>query len=1038
MVRRLLCVVLLVLASRTAVADAIEASVVSDDWVRQAVTQDKNKPLTAEDDAAGGCDGVKDGKAGFHTQKGQNPWWQVDLGSAAKIGRIVIWNRTQTAPATQRARRLVVWFSADGKKWDEIYRHDGALFYGFSGGKPLTISASGKSARFVRVGLADNEYFHLDEVEVFAAENPKKNLALDRPATQSSISKWSTPRKKAISKSFRDAAREALKLATATRTLMAGSDRIASYDIALAGLQKRFDKVVGDTEFRKLYIEIRRLRRKLILSHPALDFERLLINKRPPPNAHAHMCEQYLGRNSAAGPGLVILDSWKNNPRQTVLLKGKLPKGSVLHPDLSFDAKRVLFSFCDHTVVNGDNVTIPTQGSIRKRYNYQKIGARPFLIYEASIDGKNVRQLTGTASDPMKTAYDRATVLVEDLDPCYLPGGGFVFTSTRNQSFGRCHGGVYKPAFLLYRADANGSDIRPISFAEANEWDPSVLPDGRIIYTRWDYINRHNTWFQSLWVTNPDGTGTAHYYGNYTKNPCVIAEARAIPGTRKVVATAAAHHFVTGGSVILVDPMKGQDGLGPLTRITPEVKFPETEGWGGKGCFATPYPLSEELFLAAYSPEPINYGVRPSDAAFGIYLVDSLGGRELIHRDPNVSSFTPIPVRSTPKPRAIPSLLPPPGKGPATGTCYIQDIYRSTQPITKGSIQSLRINRIHDQPTARFTLRSRARQEVVKSVIGVVPVEQDGSVGFSVPANVGFQLQALDKNGMAVMTMRSLMYVRPGETVSCVGCHEPRGKAPYPGAAKKSVTIHAPRPVPGAVYEGGFSFDRTVQPVLDRHCIGCHGLKTKPEAGLNLLAGRAYLSLTKPKGLVAIALSNHETFSSKPKDYFAHAGRLAKLLLKGKMGNQQINIPRDDLERIITWLDLNAQQYGDYSFNRVETREASPDGEKRLRKYIGTLFGSKLAAQPFGALVNVGQPNESRILMAPLSSKAGGWGQIKKGTWATRKDPAYQKMIELVNTSIVPLEYTDIKGTCGRAKCVCNSCWVRKLNEQRASPTRTK
>ena len=1005
---------------------ADQASLIRDDWVRQAKVRSQSKPLTVADDAAGGCDGIKDGTAGFHTQKQQNPWWQVDLGSRAKLGRIVIWNRTEAQLATQRAKRLVVRLSTDGKAWERIYRHDGTPFHGIKGGPPLTVSAPGNKARFVRVGLADNEYFHLDEVEVFAAENPETNLALDRPATQSSTSDWSTPRKKPVSDSFRLAARDALELATATRTLMANSDRIASYDTALADLQERFDGAAPDTDFRELYIEIRRLRRELILSHPALNFDRLLINKRPPPDAHAHMCEQYLGRHSAAGPGLVILDSWKDDPRETVLLEGELPEGSVLHPDLSFDGTRVIFSFCDHTPVVDDNIRLPIHRTeIRHGYNNQKTGARRFSIYEASIDAKTVRQLTGAPSDRIKTAYDRATVQIEDLDPCYLPDGSFVFTSTRSQNFGRCHGGVYKPAFLLYRADADGSDIRQISFAEANEWDPSVLPDGRIIYTRWDYINRHNTWFQSLWVTKPDGTATAHYYGNYTRNPCVIAESRSIPGTGKVVATAAAHHFITGGSIIVVDPRKGQDGPEPLTRITPEVKFPETEGWGGKGCFATPYPLSEEMFLAAYSPEAVNYGDRPSDAAFGIYLIDSLGGRELIYRDADVSCFTPIPVRPRPVPPVIPSTLPSPDEAPATGTCYVQNVYQSTQPIPDGSIKYLRINRIHDQPSAFFTLRSRATQEVVKSVIGTVPVNEDGSVAFKVPADTGFQLQALDANGMAVMTMRSLMYVRPGEVIGCTGCHESRSSAsPATGYSLSEIAVSTPEPLPGPRYEGGFSFMRSVQPVLDRHCIRCHGLNEKPAAGLNLLGDHAYASLTARRGLVAIALSNKETFYSKPKDYFAHAGKLAPMLIQG---HEKLNLSKESLERIITWLDLNAQQYGNYSFNRLENRTPSPEGEKALRNYVAERFGKELSCKPFAALVNVGQPDESRILMSPLSAKAGGWGQIEEGGWATKQDPAYRKMAALVNASITPLKYHDIAGTCGRDVCVCNSCWVRRL-----------
>ncbi|MBT3361763.1 MAG: sulfatase-like hydrolase/transferase [Rhodospirillales bacterium] len=1008
------------------------AFLIRDDWMRQAAAPSESGPLTAEDDAAGGCDGIKDGLAGFHTQQEQDPWWQVDLGSVVPLSQIVLWNRTGGGSAVQRARQLVVRLSADGQAWEEIYRHDGSLFYGFSGGVPLTVSAPGKTARYVRVGLADNEYFHLDEVEVYGTDNLETNLALDRPATQSSTSNWSTPRKKPVSVSFRIAAGEALDLATATRTLMEGSDRLSSYDSALAELQERYDEAGADADFQELYIDTRQLRRELILSHPTLDFDRLLINKRPPPRYHAHMCEQYLGRNSAAGPGLVILDSWRDDPQATVLLEGKLPEGSVLHPDLSFDAERVIFSFADHTVVKNDNVTIPIhQGRASRGFDNNKYGRQRFLLYEATLDGETVRQLTGTPSDPMETAFNRATVLIEDLDPCYMPDGGIVFTSTRSQNFGRCHGGVYKPAFLLYRAEADGSNIRQISFAEANEWDPSVLPDGRIIYTRWDYINRHNTWFQSLWTTKPDGTATDHYYGNYTRNPCVISEAHSIPGSNQVVATAAAHHFITGGSIITVDTQQGRDGPGPLTRITPEVHFPETEGWDTNGCYATPYPLSEELFLAAYTTEPINYGERPSDAAFGIYLVDSLGGRELIYRDAEVSCFTPLPVRPRSVPPVIPSILPDPDQSPATGMCYVQDVYQCPEPIPEGSIKYLRINRIHDQPTPYFTIRSRANQEVVKSVIGVVPVNEDGSAAFEVPADTGFQLQALDENGMAVMTMRSLMYVRPGEVMGCVGCHEYQAAGQAAAAhSPPRMVVNTPEPLPGPQYEGGFSFMRTVQPVLDRHCIRCHGLGEKPAGDLNLLADHAYASLTSRPGLVAIALSNQETFVSSPMDYFAHAGRLADILLAGKMGEQIIDLPRDDLNRIIAWLDLNGQQFGDYSFNRVEDRTADPEGEQRLREAVSEKFGPAMAGRPFAALVNVGQPDESLILRAPLALESGGWGQHSDTGWDSEQHPEFQRFQQLVDAAIAPMPYVDVQGTCAQQPCVCGSCWVRELTQQ--------
>ena len=330
----------------------------------------------------------------------------------------------------------------------------------------------------------------------------------------------------------------------------------------------------------ELAAAVRQLRRQIIFSHPLLDFDHLLINQRPPPG-YSHQSRQYLGRYSRPGPGLVVLDGWKDKPTEKDLLEGKLPTGTVMHPDLSFDARRVLFAFCDHTPSDPNH--------------------RQFFLWQVGIDGRGLRQLTGNPSDPMLGVEGRRTALIEDFDPCYLPDGGIAFVSTRPQTHIRCHyGGRYFANFLLYRADGDGSNIRQLSFAEAPEWKPSVLDDGRIVYARWDYTNRHSYHFQSPWVIRPDGTGTANLYGNMTRNPIHTGEPRQVPGSHKIVSTAMAHHGYTAGSIVLVDPRVGLDGLAPLTRITPEVAFPESEGWP-VGAFATPFPLSEDLFLAAYS-----------------------------------------------------------------------------------------------------------------------------------------------------------------------------------------------------------------------------------------------------------------------------------------------------------------------------------------------------------------------------------------------------------------------------------------------------
>jgi hypothetical protein len=181
--------------------------------------------------------------------------------------------------------------------------------------------------------------------------------------------------------------------------------------------------------------------------------------------------------------------------------------------------------------------------------------------------------------------------------------------------------------------------------------------------------------------------------------------------------------------------------------------------------------------------------------------------------------------------------------------------------------------------------------------------------------------------------------------------------------------------------------------------------------------------------LVKIAQYGGETWYSQPKEYFAHGGRLAEMLLQG---HENVDLDPQSRQRIIDWLDLNAQFYGTYSWNKDEWRRPDPEGEKVLREHIRQRFGGELAGQPFAALVNVALPGESRILKAPLALEAGGWGRIERGGWNTAADPDYRKMRRLVEAAIRPLPYHDIAGTCGRDEgCMCLSCWVRKVKEER-------
>lgn len=824
-------------------------------------------------------------------------------------------------------------------------------------------------------------------------------------------------------------ARERLALARRTLEFVERTAPRPNLAAELQALQLRLDRqpeATAATAARAFFAQAVDLRRRILFSHPALEFERLLLTKRPPPLLSAPG-DNYYAIHSGTGPGLVVLDRWKSDrPEETVLLDGQLPPGCVIHQDVSFDGRRIVFAYADHTAP-------------RDRWQ--------FALYEIRADGTGLRQITGTDGDPLAGADGRMTVMVEDYDPCYLPDGGIAFISTRNQGGVRCHNGDrYCPTYLLYRCDADGSNIRQLSFGEANEWDPRVLPDGRILWMRWDYINRPVIPTLGLWTIRPDGTAAEHFFGNYTENPQRICEARPIPGSAKLVATAAGHHTMHAGSLILIDRSIALDGMQAITRLTPEATFPESEPTSPVA-FSSPYPLSEDLFLAAASPDPLPARMDhiPRHNAFGIYLVDTLGGRELLYRDPEISCFRPMPLAPRPTPPRLPALAPAEGAADK-GVFFVQDVNRSTQDIPRGTIRRLRVNALIPQPTQRVPYSSAVQFEVLKRVLGTVPVDPNGSVAFEAPAGVPLQFQALDENGLAVMTMRTFTHLQPGETAGCVGCHEHRKSGPtvarVPALAQE---IRPLEPPAGPRYPGGLSFAKTVQPVLDRYCLDCHGLKeTAGEISLlgtidateqniaatyhRLLPSTAYASLTRDNRLVKIAQYGRETWYSRPKDYFAHGGALAGLLLEHHAG---VELDPESRQRIIDWLDLNAPLYGTYSWNKDEWRQLDPEGERLLREHIRRRFGESWAGQPLAALVNVALPEESRILNAPLAIAAGGWGQLEPGGWTSRDDPEYRRMRQLVQAAIQPLPYRDLAGTCGRdERCLCLSCWVRKLVEE--------
>ena len=419
----------------------------------------------------------------------------------------------------------------------------------------------------------------------------------------------------------------------------------------------------GDTVvWEKRWLDIHRLRRQIVLGNPLFHHSQLLFVKHVP-SIMSHQLTQVYGYCARPGGGLFLLSEPGIGMQTRNITPASLPAGNFMTPEVSFDAQKVLFAYCPVKEV-------PASWS----YNDQTKSLR-YHIQELTLSSGAVRTLTQGDTD--------------NFFPVYLPSGKILYVSTQRGGYHRCGSG---PCFVytLSQMEADGQNPHSISFHETNEWDPCLLNDGRVIYTRWDYVDRNAVHYQQLWSARPDGSNVRVYYGNNTWNPTGIWESRSIPGSSRIMATASPHHGMSAGSIILIDPTQGVDGKEPLKRLTPDARFPEseaplaagstapardfdtpverywssplTEPWMNKNdteeerrwpghCYKSPWPLSEQFFIVSYSFDRLlgEPGANIPNM-FGLYFADAFGNKELIYRDPAISSVwaRPLAVRTPP------------------------------------------------------------------------------------------------------------------------------------------------------------------------------------------------------------------------------------------------------------------------------------------------------------------------------------------------------------------------------------------------------
>ncbi|MCY3024298.1 MAG: NPCBM/NEW2 domain-containing protein [Planctomycetota bacterium] len=683
----------------------------------------------------------------------------------------------------------------------------------------------------------------------------------------------------------------------------------------------------------KLLEDACRLRRKVAFANPLLDFDKILFIKRHfCPDAETtgnHMCDQCFGFNAIRGGGLFVLENafsdkpavrnvLENSVCENKRLQGKklTSDGGFLAPDLSCDAKQVLFAWTEVAEKEQD----------RKRYQ-QWNEHNTYKIFRVNVDGTGLTELT---DGPWN-----------DFDPCFLPNGRIVFISERRGGYGRCHGRPV-PSFTLHSMNADGSDIVCLSPHETNEWQPSVDNNGMIVYTRWDYVDRGFNQAHHAWTTFPDGRDPRVIHGNFSPNqgsrPHYETTLRAVPGSRKYMATAACHHGQAYGSILLIDPtIPDDEAMGPVKRLTPDQLFPEAEigTHGDPANYAGPYPLSEYFFLCVHDPDSrSNAGTNNN---YGIYLLDAFGNKELLYRDPQISCLDPIPLKPRPRPPVIPSqttqasspddksVIPDVGRsgvGGGAGVVSIINVYDSLYPMPKDTkITHLRVMQLLPKttPYANNPRIGYGDQKSARMVLGTVPVEADGSAYFKMPANRPVFFQALAADGLAVQSMRSATYLHPGEKLTCRGCHEPKNLTFTTVRQAPKAFLRAPSEiVPDVAGSRPFSYPILVQPVLEKNCVACHE-KSRAE-------GKKSPDLSKgdkrKPGQWFISYDSLRTYTffwdnavfdgvpvTTPGKFGARASKLYQMLVKG---HHDVKLSPEDFHRITLWMDCNSDFFGAY------------------------------------------------------------------------------------------------------------------------------
>lgn len=647
------------------------------------------------------------------------------------------------------------------------------------------------------------------------------------------------------------------------------------------------------------------------------------------------------------------------------------PGGAVRYPCVSYDGERILFSYR------------PTDSEV-------------YHIYEINADGTGLRQITDGPFD--------------DVEPIYVPDGGIVFTSARCHRYVPC---LNSQVQILYRCELDGSGLRPLSAGQENELTPWMLSDGRVIYMRWEYVERDIRTYHHLWTIRPDGTNEMVFFGNNAQSyvcvrgGIVLTDAKPIPGTQNVVAISGSKHGSKEyrGHVVIIDPTEGPDDWDNIIYLTEGEK----EKW------RDPYPISENCFLVVADNE--------------FYVMDAMGNWEKFHTSSSTMVHEPRPLQArTPEP-VIPSEV---DLSKTTGKMVLSQAHvgRNLETLKQGDVKKLMILEVLPKPVSWGNPgRMHGAGHNLKRLIGTVPVEPDGSAHFEAPAMRALMFVMLDENDKAIRRMRSFVTLMPGETYSCIGCHEERTyiDAP-PQPALQALQREASRPeLPAATPRFGIvDYPRDVQPILDKHCVKCHNDKF-PKDAFSLSGG------VTPKNSIGYdALARRVPLGKERGDdlpYTSGSGA-TKLLDMLRDGHGKVKLSEEELTILRLWMDLGTRWAGTYASLAPPEEHgfAFSDENKKSRRRVNAVLDAsiiqnrcdgchaddvkkrkddvyrKYLQSMWTESFNLDRPEDSLILMAPLAKDAGGLGWCReegteKGAGAVfedKTDEDYQAILSMV------------------------------------------